>query len=193
MHPLTRALRLQELAQEHTARGRLAEAEDAATHALQIVEDAAATLDRRDADLLLLRALAILGTTLRQRGKYREAEAPLRRAVAVAGEYPRDPMLLAEACNNLGLLLQRSGGFLEAEMYYRRALVLTECTVGRNSEMAATLYRNLGGLECARGRFDRGLISAKRAYQIRCGLLGPDHPDSAGDAVAIAKILDGLG
>ena len=235
MHPVTRALRLHEMAEEHAGSGRLAEAESccyralgllkfvcgarhpdvaavlctlgqilgrserwleaesAGKQALEIIENAAVAMERRESDRALLQALALLGNALRRQCRYAEAEAPLRRAVAVAGEYPRTPMLLAEACNHLGLWCKGNGNFLEAEMHYRRALVLTECTVGRNSLMAATIYRNLSALEHARGRYDRGLLPAKRAHQIRSSLLGADHPDTVADAVQVAEILDGLG
>src|ERR1035438_9712630 len=56
----------------------------------------------------------------------------------------------------------------------------------------AVLYHNLGGLDHARGRFREAEEPARRAWEIRRELLGPDHPDALADACAYAGVLDGL-
>ena len=53
-------------------------------------------------------------------------------------------------------VLRILGRYDEAEPFYRRALEITDATLGRESEAAATLCHNLGGLEHSRGRHALG-------------------------------------
>jgi tetratricopeptide (TPR) repeat protein len=100
---------------------------------------------------------------------------------------------LAGALNELGILYSYTGQFALAGRIFRRALALAVRLHGMAHSMVATIYRNLGGLERARGEFRIGEAAARRACEIRRELLGPDHPAAAADECALAELLDGLG
>jgi tetratricopeptide (TPR) repeat protein len=163
------------------------------SRAVFIVEELTAIMDPDEAQILLMENLALMGTALREMGRYRDAEGPLRRGVEVARKHGDRPMLLAIGCNNLGVLYKCTGRFEDAERLYREAQRLIEDTAGQESPDAATLYHNIGRLEHARGRFDQGLEPARKACQIRKNLLGADHPATRRDSCVLAGILEGLG
>jgi tetratricopeptide (TPR) repeat protein len=209
---MTQAMETQELELDVGAFGLLAEADSYCRQALdllsqrrwneaaalgrqavEIVDLAAARVNRRDADVVLVEALAVWGNALRRHGRSREAEPLLRRALTVAGAYPREPLRIAAACNDFGLLSQSTGNLLEAEHLFRRALAIVGGAGEAGGAMAATLYRNLAGLEHARGHYERGLAPARKACQIRARIAGPDHPEMIADRMTLASLHDGLG
>ena len=133
-----------------------------------------------------------LARSAQARGDYRRAEHLFQRALklveCVLG--PSD-IEVATVLNNLGVLYKELGRFDEAESVYQRAMALVLAARGEASREVATLYHNLGGLEYARRRYAKGEPHARRGLEIRERLLGPDHPDVAADAAALAAILDG--
>ena len=81
------------------------------------------------------------------------------------------------------------GRYDEAEMLYRHALDIVDAALGIDHLQAASLYRNLGALEHARGRAAEGEALARWGLKIRERALGPDHPDVAADKAALAAIV----
>ena len=167
------------------------EAEECGRGAVEVMDRIAHLVEGPEAGLILIQALGVQGTALRQKGMYPAAEAVLKRAIALAEEHP-DPEALPIALNNLGIVYKYSGNFDEAVRLYTRGLRLVQERQGEKNAMAATLYHNLGGLEHARGRYADGEAPARRAWEIRRELLGEDHPDALADACAYGGILDGL-
>ena len=138
--------------------------------------------------LIQLRALGLLGTVLRQQGRYTEAEAPLVRAIAIAEAMPEKPEESAIAWNNMGMVCKYVGWFERGEEAYGKALAVA----GANQELTATILHNVGGLYHSWGRFAQGEGPARRAWEMRRGLRGEDDPAVWADAVAYAGVLDGL-
>jgi tetratricopeptide (TPR) repeat protein len=167
------------------------EAEECGRRAVAIMDKVAGLVEGPEAGLILIQALGVLGTALRQKGLYADAETVLKRAIALAEEHP-DGETLPIALNNLGIVYKYSGNFDEAVRLYTRALRLTQEAHGEQNAMAATLYHNLGGLEHARGRYADGEAPARRAWEIRREMLGEEHPDALADACAYGGVLDGL-
>jgi tetratricopeptide (TPR) repeat protein len=131
-----------------------------------------------------------LGDLYRQNGRYREAEALLRQALATAEQVfgPNDPNVLV-ILNNLAVLYKCIGEFDEAEQLYKRALAMIEREPEVDDEKVATLYHNLGGLEHTRGRYAEGELLARRSVQLREGTLGPNHVELAADLAALLRSL----
>jgi len=148
---------------------------------------------RRAAARLGGRLAGILAQSARTRGHYARAERLFRWALRAAERAlgPAD-IEVAAALNNLGVLYKDQGRYDEAESVYQRARAILVAREEESLELA-TLYHNLGGLEHARGRCARGEPLARRGLEIRERALGPEHPDVAADAAALAAILDGAG
>ncbi len=96
---------------------------------------------------------------------------------------------VALALNNLGQWYRGSGRLEEAEFLFHRALTMAS---PRSTE-TASIYFNLGGLEHARGRYERAELYARQACQIRLLSRTTEHPDYATDESLLASILDSLG
>jgi tetratricopeptide (TPR) repeat protein len=174
------------------SRGDYSGAEQCARRAIAIVEPVLAAFEGSDGALILLRALSLLGTALRQQGFYPQALAPLERAIELAEALPENPANAAEAWNNLGIVCKYAGWFERGAAAYRTALRWAErCAEG--TCLQATIWHNIGGLEHARERFDSAEEPARRAWEIRRTALGDEHPAALADAVAYAAVLDGLG
>lgn len=172
--------------------GRFHEAALCADRAIRIIEPVIAQFEGDEGKLILLHALGLLGTALRQMGRYGDAERPLSRAVGLAGDLPAYPDELMGALNNLGVLCKFAGWFERGEEAYRRALDLAREVLGERHEIVATILHNVGGLAHARGEFAKAEEPSRRAWEIRRELLGEDHPNTLADAAAYAAVLDGL-
>ena len=142
--------------------------------------------------LLRLRGLGLLGTALRQQGKYQLAEAPLVRAIELAEAIPDRPEELSTAWNSLGVLCKYAGWFERGEQAYKRALEAAEQQTRHREAVTATILHNIGGLHHARGRFDLAEEPARRAWEMRRSMLGDEDAATLADAVAYAAVLDGL-
>ncbi|MGW9436994.1 tetratricopeptide repeat protein [Streptomyces sp. NPDC055607] len=141
---------------------------------------------------LRLRVRILIGRTHRVEGDYREAERILRGALSLADELGDAAGTLA-LFNELGITFKYSGEFAEAEGFYHRALAVLEDAGGLETEDAATLFHNIGGLAHARGDFGAAVGPARRAVEIRGRLLGDGHITVAADKAALAPVLVGLG
>jgi tetratricopeptide (TPR) repeat protein len=123
-----------------------------------------------------------VGYYLSHRGRYKEAEPLLQRALEKSGN---DPLERASILNNLAELSRLQGHFTERESYYLQALELRELHLGpnhrdvaRNRNNLAILYWQQRKNELAEPLFLQALATYEQT-------LGPDHPDTA-------KSLNGL-
>jgi len=137
-------------------------------------------------------AQTALAGVWRQAGRYRRAglllDFTLASAEAVCGP---ESVEVAAVCNEWAMLGKYTGHFARSEGLYRRALAVHQA---RGDLMAtASVCHNLGGLAHARGDHAGGEPWARRAVEIRTGLLGGDHPVVAADAAAWAALLEGTG
>jgi tetratricopeptide (TPR) repeat protein len=123
-------------------------------------------------------------------GKFGGAEKLLHVALMAAEEaYGSQHPSVAMALNNLGLWYKGTGRFDEAEFLYQRALLIA----GETSNESASIHYNLGGLEQARGRFERAELYARKACELRLHYRTTEHPDYATDEALLASVLDALG
>jgi len=180
--------------------GRILVARDQLRPARRCYERALAILARprsgvgRDPDVarLRVRLLIFRGDLERVLGAHEDAERTFRLALAFTRRrFGRDDGDVAGILNNLGVLRKYQGRFAEAERFYRRALP----TIERSGDVdaLATLYHNLGGLEHARERYERGEPYARRSVELRESLFGADHVAVAADVAALAALVEGRG
>ena len=100
-----------------------------------------------------IRALEGLAVTYQLQGRYREAEALLRRALSEAEHALGSQTLpVADLLSDLAVTLEFAGGLEEASALYRRALEIAENSAEVGPEGLASLYHNLGGLGAAAWR-----------------------------------------
>lgn len=144
-----------------------------------------------DLPRLRVQLLAGLAETVCARGRYAEARALLRRALAVArrrlGTHDLDTMAVL---NLLGMVGKYSGRLDDAARAYQAAWHIA---VRHPDADLATLCHNRGGLEHARGRYARAEAFARRALELRRRTLPSDHPQVALEAAALAPILHARG
>src|ERR1043166_914376 len=132
-----------------------------------------------------------LGTVLRVRARYDEAERHLRAAVQWARA--SGPVELANSHNALGMLFKYTGRYTDALRLYRRALETLEAQFGARDVRLAPILHNLGGVEHARGRFAQGEAHARRGLAVRRRALGRNDVLVAKDEVALGALLGGQG
>lgn len=130
-----------------------------------------------------------LGTALRARARYDEAEAHLRNALRWARSV--GPLEIAASKNALGMLFKYTGRYAEAARLYHGALEVIEALFGAHDLRLAPILHNLGGIEHARRRFARGEAHARRGLTIRRRALGRDNVVVAQDEVALGALLEG--
>lgn len=183
-----------DLADSCLALCRYDDAETSARRAAEILRQTREQFDDETRLMLVPRGLIAWGRTLRELGRYPEAETPIREAIqeieALAG--PDSPVAV-DAWNELGILCKYWGRFEEGAAAYAKALEIQEEATGVESPETASLYHNIGGLAHARGDFAAGEAPARKAYEIRRAAYGEDDPRTVADAVAWGGLLDGLG
>ena len=151
--------------------GRFAEAEAAYKRSVAIMEKNGTPIDLQ----FLPHQLLQLGQLYYAQRRYREAEPPLKRALAmrrVQGQ--QDPKQVGIILNALGKLYADWGLFAEAEPIFNRALEMMEKLHGRDSMEAAAVLNNLTQVYSEQGRYadaGKGMLRAIAIYENNRGLL----------------------
>ncbi|MEU4834856.1 tetratricopeptide repeat protein [Streptosporangium sp. NPDC023615] len=136
-------------------------------------------------DRALADALVLMGDVARRRARYDEAETRLCDALALLEE--ADHLRQATVRLGLGVLGKETGRHEEAAVWYRQALSRLK-RHGGSPLMEADALHNLAGLAHARGAVG-GEEHARAAIEIRRGVLGPAHPQVAGDLAVLGSVL----
>jgi tetratricopeptide (TPR) repeat protein len=131
-----------------------------------------------------------IGLVLNAKGRVREAEPLIRRAlviheVALGPDHPQ----VAATLNNLANLFQDKGRYAEAEPLYRRALAIYEASLGPNYPGVATGLNNLAQLLVDTGRFAEAEPLMRRALDTYVSAFGEDHPAVALSLSNLATLL----
>jgi tetratricopeptide (TPR) repeat protein len=121
-----------------------------------------------------------LGSLLVAKARYVQAEALLRRALAIGEETwgPESPNLAARL-NNLANLLLATKRLGAAEELYRRALAIDEASYRPGDPLVAIDLNNLASLLTKLNRFDEAERLCRRGLAINEASYGPDHPNVA--------------
>jgi len=125
------------------------------------------------------------------RAKHTPARRLFARALATAETHQLGGAALARARNGLGMVAKYTGRFAEGEAHYRRALRELGPPRDATAQLRATLFHNLGGLEHARGRFERAEVWARRGLALRTHHCGATSTATALDLAALAAIVQG--
>ncbi len=106
------------------------------------------------------------GNALCAKGKYREAERKLLRALRLAeSNLGARHIQVAWVLNSLGMTYKYLARYAAARLCYLRAVGILRKRFGPQHISLANLYHNLGGLEHARERFARrNLFPARGGY-----------------------------
>lgn len=146
----------------------------------RLVSHVTAILGRIDADDVVPEAGSRLfnraGRYLWERGRYREAQAVLERALAIAtsalgNDHPEVPLSLS----TLGNVHFYRGRYADAQALYERALTIRERAFGPDHPLVATSLNGLASLYKEQGQDDRARPLYERALAIREHALGSEH------------------
>jgi CHAT domain-containing protein len=131
---------------------------------------------------------------LNDEGKYHEAEALYRLALAVREETvgARDSEV-GDIDNDLATLYDDEGKYPEAEPMYLKALAVREKANGRDSWQVGETLDNLATLYGAEARYDEGIPLERRAIAIYRKAFGPEHPKLAALNVDLAELYEDQG
>lgn len=162
--------------------------------AVEYAEGAELAKDAPGAERTRLAALNNLAAVHGQQGRYREAAAAFRAALALAEAqggkwHPNVGMCL----NNLGVTDWRLGDNDRAMQHLRRALEIYERVLSPDNPELGRGYHNLGVVQKDLGDYEGARVSYERALQIKRAGLGPDHPTVATTANNLGDALIALG
>ena len=129
-------------------------------HALAAAEAASAYAVRSE---VVARLLNKTGRYLARRGRYVEAEALSRKALALARDFGGDQIEVANALANLGIVMVTQGRLAEAEPHYVEALALRERLLGPVHDQVTVTLMNFGNLYLHLGRYAEAWALYERA------------------------------
>lgn len=135
-----------------------------------------------------------VGPVLQLLGKYDEAEAENRRALArLESTLSADHPEVARARGNLANILLRQGHYEQAETHYRGALAALQTTLGPKHPDVASCRINLSVLLQTSGKYEESEAEYRRVLALEEETLGPDHPTTikARLNIANAQMLQG--
>lgn len=169
-------------------RGEYASAARDLEAALRAAHEAFAETDPR-----YLGAVADLGRVYIALGRYRDAEALYRKAVAVCARYLPWHPLLAASLSDLAEAFRLQGRYDEAEPLHRRALAIRERHFGSDNLLVADSLHNLAETLRAQGEYAEAERLYWRAVMIRSYLQGGAHAELWPTFKGLAEINRALG
>jgi tetratricopeptide (TPR) repeat protein len=169
------------------------EAADAA-RLVQTLRQAARLPAARQQALAAAPSVQTRAAVLQAQGKYTQAEALFRQALAVWEETlgPKHPRTAA-GCNFLAMNLQQQGRLQEAEQLFRKSMALREEALGTRHPDTVSCYSNLAFNVETQGRFHEAELLYRKAIGILEEVLGPTHVITAGRYDGLAGNLQAQG
>jgi tetratricopeptide (TPR) repeat protein len=147
-----------------------------------------------ETDLRTARAAEDIATVLYHEGKYSEAEASARRAVAVYDTIlPASDPARCESLDTLFASLYQLGRFEEGEAVCRRALEVSEAAFGAGHAETCTRLNNLAALLAARGDIPGAIEVMRSAVAISESTLGKGHPELGDRLTTLGSLLHSAG
>jgi len=136
-----------------------------------------------------------LGSVLERQGKYDEAEAMHRRALAGREKKmlgPEHPNTLISV-SQLGSVLERQGKYDEAEAMHRRALAGSEKVLGPEHPDTLISLSHLGSVLERQGKYDEAEAMHRRALAGSEKMLGPEHSNTLISVSQLGSVLERQG
>ncbi|MCG8462303.1 MAG: tetratricopeptide repeat-containing serine/threonine-protein kinase, partial [Holophagales bacterium] len=187
-YPTDRAQVLETIGRVRLRQGRLEQADDALSEALderrRAVGGEHPSLARSYASLVELRF---------EQGRLEQAEALARRALDLRRRAGVDMPALAESLNDLGAIVEVRGRPAEARTLYRQALDLRRRHLGPSHPLTANSLGNLGTLAFHAGELEEAEDLLRSAVGLLDRFYGPEHPMAAEHRVNLASVLRQLG
>jgi len=138
----------------------------------------------------LAAALADLGTTLRMREKYAEAEEALARSLRIREEtLPRDDSLIAASCSGLGQIYDAEQRFDKGEEMLLRALNIRRNMYGPDHYITSRSYESVAEHYMRVGQWAESERYSRLALAVVERVRGPEHKYSAWVRVNLAECL----
>lgn len=135
-----------------------------------------------------------LGTMLRSKGIYDEAEALFRESLAMRRRLPgADHRNMARHGAQLAILLKHQGKFAEAEQLHRSDLEVRKSLYGPDHPELVSALRLLADLLTQKGEYVEAERLARRAMAIQGRAVGEDHIDNAESLYHLADVLQAKG
>jgi tetratricopeptide (TPR) repeat protein len=165
-----------------------------AARRLQTLRRVAALPAAQRAALAEVPAILARAQGLSGRGEHAQAEALLRKALAVREQLlgPKHPDT-AESYNGLAVHLQGQGRAREAEALYRQALAVFLEVLGRNHPTTAITCSNLAVNVASQGRFVEAEPLLRQVPAVFEQTLGPQHPHTSQSYTNLAGYLQSQG
>jgi len=139
-------------------------------------------------------AMTAVANVLQREGRHDEAEAELRRALALQEDaLEPDHSDVAMTRANLANVLLRQGRYDEAEAENRRVLALRERALGPDHPDVAMSRNNLANVLRRQGRHAEAEAELRHALAVQQAALGPDHPDVAKTHNGLGNVLEAQG
>jgi len=137
-----------------------------------------------------LRSMNDLSITLREEGRFAEAEKLDRNLVDVERRVlgPEHPATL-ESLNNLAATLRDQGRPVEAEKWLREALDIRRRVLGPDNPDTLRLMNNLGNLFEQEGSYAQAEKLYRETLDGYRRVLGPEHPETLGTMSNLGETL----
>jgi eukaryotic-like serine/threonine-protein kinase len=165
-----------------------------ADHAEALLRRTLERLARTPDEVLEAQVRRELGTVLRGRARFPEAEALHRQALAsLVRALGPTHLEVGRAWQDLGNTLRYANRPVEAEDALRRALAIKEAALGADHLEVGSLLTWVASLTTEDGRLEEARMLAQRALAVQEKGLGPDHPSVATTLVVLASIEFDLG
>ncbi len=161
----------------------------------ELLADARRMVDAElgDAPAAQAEALSAIGQTYQTLAMYDEAEACLRRALALtAGVAGEESLEVASALNRLGELLQARSQYAEAERLFRAALAIRRKRLADDDAAIAESLHNLGDSLSNRQCFEDALEAYRQAFERRRRVLGECSRETIRSLQAVASAYANL-
>ena len=185
---------LTDLAEVEHERGHIQAALSLGREVVSWIDTVSGVADRPTAARIKLRALERCGAALTALGQYADAERDLLTGIELASvSFGDGAGEVTQLRNVLGMLYKYWGRWEDGLLQYDQVLSCVLATQGEQSDDAARIYHNIGGLLHARGCPDTAEAPARRAWDIARALHGESDVETMIHAEAYAAILDDLG
>jgi eukaryotic-like serine/threonine-protein kinase len=142
----------------------------------------------RDDDDLRIGASETLGGVLTERGKYKEAVATLRPALA-RREASGEPAAIAAAATALASAHFYAGELDESRELNLRALAARKQAHGERHPLVADCWLNLGAIEFERGRYGEAERYYRQVLEVKREWYGARHPATASAQTMLGRAL----
>ncbi len=144
--------------------------------------------------LTLANSLHACGNGLKDTGKWPEAEAIHRRALAIREKHDDpDEAGLSASLHGLGSMRFMVDDLKEAETFYLRSIEIGKSVEGEMSYGVGTTMHTLAMVYSVQGRYAEARPLEERSLAIREKVLGPDHPHVALSLRTLSEILTQVG